>query len=238
MGKLIDSKVLKAASSDSLNDVFATSAVIISTVVGYFLKLNIDGYIGCIVSVLIVIVGGKLALETVDVLLGGAPDTETVSAIEKLLTESDYVLGIHDLIVHDYGPGRQFASVHAEVRDSENITAVHEEIDALEQKAFKELGIELVIHMDPIATNCEVLNSCKELVLGIVSTLGNYSIHDFRMTDGENRINLIFDIVVPCEMGKKEREELLSSIRAALKEVDSKYVAVIQVDNDYTATIK
>ena len=189
-------------------------------------------------SVLIVIVGGKLALETVDVLLGGAPDTETVKAVEELLTESSYVLGIHDLIVHDYGPGRQFASVHAEVSDKENITAVHEEIDALEQKAYKELGIELVIHMDPIATDCETTNNCKNLVLGIISTLGNYSLHDFRMTDGENRVNLIFDLVVPCEMSKKDRDDLIKNIRSALKEVDEKYAAVIQIDNDYTSSHK
>ena len=235
MGKLIDSKVLKAAASDSLNDVFATSAVIVSSLAGYYLNLNIDGYIGCIVSVLIVIVGVKLAIDTVNILLGSAPSKEMVAQMEALLTKSPFVLGIHDLIVHDYGPGRLFASVHAEVSDKENVTAIHEEMDALEQEAMRQFGVELVIHMDPIATDSEILNEARELVLGIVKSLGDYSIHDFRMTDGENRVNLIFDLVVPCTMTKKERDELLSLIRAALKEVDEKYAAVIQIDNDYTA---
>lgn len=235
MGKLIDSKVLKAAASDSLNDVFATSAVIVSSLAGYYLNLNVDGYIGCIVSVLIMVVGVKLAIDTVNVLLGSAPSAEMVSNMEALLTKSPFVLGIHDLIIHDYGPGRLFASVHAEVSDKENVTVIHEEMDALEQEALREWGVELVIHMDPIATDSEVLNEARELVLGIVKSLGDYSIHDFRMTDGENRVNLIFDLVVPCSMGKKEREQLVSLIRAALKEVDEKYAAVIQIDNDYTA---
>ena len=237
MGSMIDSKVLKAAASDSLNDVFATSAVVISSLVGYYLNLNIDGYIGCVVSVLIVVVGLKLAIDTVNVLLGSAPSGEMVSQIEALLTKSSFVLGIHDLIIHDYGPGRLFASVHAEVSDKENVVVIHEEMDALEQEAMREFGVELVIHMDPIATDCEVLNEARELVLGIVKSIGDYSIHDFRMTDGENRVNLIFDLVVPCSMTKKERDELISLIRAALKEVDEKYAAVIQIDNDYTAKL-
>ncbi len=237
MGNMIDSKVLKAAASDSLNDVFATSAVVISSLLGYYLNLNIDGYIGCVVSVLIVVVGLKLAVDTVNVLLGSAPSGEMVSQIEALLTKSPFVLGIHDLIIHDYGPGRLFASVHAEVSDKENVVVIHEEMDALEQEAMREFGVELVIHMDPIATDCEVLNEARELVLGIVKSLGDYSIHDFRMTDGESRVNLIFDLVVPCSMTKKERDELVSLIRAALKEVDEKYAAVIQIDNDYTAKL-
>ena len=237
MGNMIDSKVLKAAASDSLNDVFATSAVVISSLLGYYLNLNIDGYIGCVVSVLIVVVGLKLAVDTVNVLLGSAPSGEMVSQIEALLTKSPFVLGIHDLIIHDYGPGRLFASVHAEVSDKENVVVIHEEMDVLEQEAMREFGVELVIHMDPIATDCEVLNEARELVLGIVKSLGDYSIHDFRMTDGESRVNLIFDLVVPCSMTKKERDELVSLIRAALKEVDEKYAAVIQIDNDYTAKL-
>ncbi len=235
MGALIDSKVLKAAASDSLNDVFATSAVIVSSLAGYYLNLNIDGYIGCVVSVLIMVVGVKLAIDTVNVLLGSAPSAEMVSNIEALLTKSSFVLGIHDLIIHDYGPGRLFASVHAEVSDKENVTVIHEEMDALEHEAMREFGVELVVHMDPIATDSKVLNEARELVLGIIKSLGDYSIHDFRMTDGENRVNLIFDLVVPCSMDKKERDELVFLIRGALKEVDEKYAAVIQIDNDYTA---
>jgi len=238
MGKMIDSKVLKAAASDSLNDVIATSAVIVSSILGHYLGLNIDGYIGAVVSILIMVVGFRLALDTVNVLLGSAPDLETIEKLERLITKNAYVIGIHDLIVHDYGPGRQFASVHAEVSDRESVTTIHEEIDALEQEAMHKFGVELVIHMDPIATDSETLNNARNLVIGIVKSLGDYSIHDFRMTDGENRVNLIFDLVVPASMDKKERENLIATIKAALKEVDKKYAAVIQIDNDYTAKQK
>lgn len=233
LGKKIDSGVLKAASKDSLNDVLATSAVILSTALGYYLNINIDGYIGVAVSILIMIVGFNLARETVDILLGSAPDKDLIQNIEKLIGESRFVLGIHDLIVHDYGPGRVFASLHAEVGDKENVTVIHEEIDALEVRALNELGIELVIHMDPITTDSSVLNDAKNLVLGIVAALGEYTIHDFRMTDGESRVNLIFDIVVPCAMAEEDREKLVNDICAALKETDEKYRAVIKIDNDY-----
>ncbi len=235
LGKKIDSGVLKAASKDSLNDVIATSAVILSTALGYYLDINIDGYIGVAVSILIMIVGFNLARETVDILLGSAPDKDLIQNIEKLVGENRFVLGIHDLIVHDYGPGRVFASLHAEVSDKENVTVIHEEIDALEVRALAELGIELVIHMDPITTDSSVLNDAKNLVLGIVAALGDYTIHDFRMTDGENRVNLIFDIVVPCTMLENDRQKLVNDICAALKETNEKYCAVIKIDNDYAA---
>lgn len=235
MAKKIDSKVLAAASSDSLNDVIATSAVILSSLLGYYLKINIDGYIGCAVSVLIMLVGFNLAKETVNVLLGSAPDRETVAALEALLKESPTVLGIHDLVVHDYGPGRVFASVHAEVSDKGDVTAIHEEMDAIEQKCLNQTGVELVIHMDPISTDSTLLTKTRDMVLGIVTALGDYSIHDFRMTDGEERVNLIFDIVVPVSMKDKERASLVAAISSALRAVDPKYAAVIKLDSDYTS---
>ena len=238
MGGKIDSNVLKAVASDSLNDVITTAAVILSSVIGFYLKINIDGYIGCIVSVLIMYVGFKGAKDTVDILLGRAPDKETVCELEALLTQSPDVLGIHDLVVHDYGPGRVFASVHAEVSDKGDVTAIHEEMDALEQKCLNDMGIELVIHMDPIATDSGLLSQTRDMVVSIVKGLGDYSIHDFRMTDGENRVNLIFDIVVPVSMRERERNELVSSISAALKNVDTKYCAVIKVDNDYSSQLQ
>ena len=238
MGKKIDSNVLKAVASDSLNDVITTAAVILSSIVGFYLKINIDGYIGCIVSILIMYVGFTSAKDTVDILLGRAPDKEMVSEVEDLLTQSPDVLGIHDLVVHDYGPGRVFASVHAEVSDKGDITAIHEEMDALEQKCLSDMGIELVIHMDPIATDSSLLASAREMTIGIVKSFGDYSIHDFRMTDGENRVNLIFDIVVPVSMKERERNELVSSISTALKNVDAKYCAVIKIDNDYSSQLQ
>ncbi|MBQ3140396.1 MAG: hypothetical protein IJC25_00365, partial [Clostridia bacterium] len=227
-------KVLLATASDSLNDVFATSAVILSTLVSHYLALNIDGYISAAVSVMIMVVGIRLAVDTANVLLGSAPSPETVSQLEAFLSESPHVLGIHDLIVHDYGPGRKFASVHAEVSDREDITTIHEEIDAYEQRALKEFGMELVIHMDPISTDDTVLQGTHGQVVAAVRRFGDYPIHDFRMTDGENRINLIFDIVVPCSMTKEQRRMLVDGIKAALKAEDERYVAVIHVDDDYS----
>ncbi len=235
MGKKIDSKLLKAAASDSLNDVISTSAVVLSSLIGVYLRINIDGYIGCVVSLLIMYVGFNIAKDTVNVLLGSAPDKQTVKDIEALLTGGNSVLGIHDLVIHDYGPGRVFASVHAEVSDKCDVTAIHEEMDALEQRCLYELGIELVIHMDPIATDSSTLTAAREMIMGIVAALGDYSIHDFRMTDGEARVNLIFDIVVPASMRENERSALVANISAALKEVDPKYCAVIKIDNNYTS---
>ena len=233
MSKKIESSVLKATASDSLNDVISTSAVILSTILGFVFDINIDGIVGTIVSVMIMIVGFKLAKETVDVLLGSAPDKQMVEELQRILMDSKFVLGIHDLIIHDYGPGRVFASVHAEVSDKENVTDIHEEIDWLEQKVSTELGFELVIHMDPIATDSEILNQAKNFVMSIINSLGNYTIHDFRMTDGENRVNLIFDIVVPASMSEKERANLVSAVSDAIKQKDPKYYAVIHIDNDY-----
>lgn len=238
LGSKIGSNVLKAVASDSLNDVITTAAVILSSVIGFYLKINIDGYVGCVVSVLIMYVGFSSAKDTVDILLGRAPDKETVTELENLLSESPDVLGIHDLVVHDYGPGRVFASVHAEVSDKCDVTAIHEEMDALEQKCLSDMGIELVIHMDPIATDSGLLSETRDMVVSIVRGLGDYSIHDFRMTDGENRVNLIFDIVVPVSMKERERNELVSSISAALKNVDSKYCAVVKIDNDYSSQLQ
>jgi len=237
LAKKIDSKVLKGASSDSLNDVISTSAVILCSLVGYYLDINIDGYIGCVVSVLVMLVGFNLARDTINILLGSAPSEEMIKSLEKLICESSYVLGIHDLIVHDYGPGRVFSSVHAEVSDTEDVVKIHEEIDLIEQRAKNEYGIELVIHMDPIATNCEKLNAARNMMLSIISSIGPYTMHDFRMTDGENRINLIFDMVVPARLSEKEREGLILAVSERVQEIDERYVAVIQIDNDYTGQI-
>ncbi len=238
LGRRIDSPVLLATAADSLNDVLATSAVVASTFLGYYLNLHIDGYIGAAVSLLILWVGFDLARSTVSVLLGNAPDRQLVCSLEKMLCDSDCVLGVHDLIVHDYGPGRVFASVHAEVSDRQNITAVHEEIDALERRAAEEMGIELVIHMDPISSDCTVLNAAREMVVGLVRELGDFSIHDFRMTDGENRVNLIFDLVVPPAMTERQRTALTDALRQRLQQTDPKYHAVIHLDNDYACNQK
>ena len=157
-----------------------------------------------------------------------------VQEIERLVLEGDGVIGVHDLMVHDYGPGRIFASVHAEVNHDADMIYVHEVIDATEQQVFRDLGVTLVIHMDPILVNCQRTNFLKQEVLQVIHGIDPvYSIHDFRVTDGENRINLIFDLVVPVETPLEQRKALTENICQSLKEQDSRYCCVIQIDNAY-----
>lgn len=234
ISKAINSSIQKATAADSINDVFATSAVIISTAAGYLFKIQIDGYIGFIVSVLVLYSGFKISKDTVDMLLGTPPSPELVKDIQTMVLSGEDVIGVHDLIIHDYGPGRAMASVHAEVPDTVNITKIHEVIDSLEQKVLDELGVHLVIHMDPISNNCEKTKELKEQVMQICADINSeFTIHDFRITDGENQINLIFDLVVPFELNSKEKSEAIEAISKKLIEIDSKYNCVIKIDNKF-----
>lgn len=234
IGQRIDSAVMRAAAFDSLNDVIATGAVIVSTVIGQFVSFPVDGVIGLCVSGLVLYTGFGIAKDTIGLLLGQPPNPETVQEITSLIMQGEGIVGVHDLIVHDYGPGRVMASVHAEVPDDADIVRVHEVIDALEQDIFHKLGIHIVIHMDPISVNCERTNQIREMVVQTVTGVNpDFSIHDFRMTDGESRINLIFDLVVPCGLGEEERTDAVRKIDEMIKEHDSKYCTVIQIDNAY-----
>lgn len=231
MGKCINSSVLKATAYDCLSDVVSTSAVIVSTVIGYFVDFPVDGIMGMIVSAMIIYTGFNVAKDTVTSLLGTPPDEEVVINIKKLILEGDGILGVHDLIVHDYGPGRTMASVHAEVPVDIDIIKIHEVIDALEKKIQDELGIHIVIHMDPILSGCEKTNSLKSLVRDILDGCSeNVGIHDFRITDGENNINLIFDIELPIETPDIEKERIIKTVNEKLKEKDDRLNTVINVD--------
>ncbi len=232
LGKRISSGVLIANSKDSINDVFSTSAVIIATAVGSFLKLPIDGFVGILVSFIIIYNGFSIAKETVGLLLGSAPDAETVKAVYNILTGSSDIIGIHDLIVHDYGPGRIFASVHAEIPDNANIVFVHETIDALEKRVKTELGIELVIHMDPVSVNNEKVERCKAMVKKIVRQESpDFSIHDFRITDGEENINIIFDLAVDFGTDSEQTKKAVENIKRKIKEADGRFSAIINTEN-------
>ncbi len=236
MGSTIGSGVLKAAASDSLNDVFATSAVIVSSFIGqYFPSVPVDGIIGVLVSLLIIKAGFEIAAQTVSTLLGSAPDAELVSKLQAEILSAEGIVGVHDLLVHDYGPGRVIASVHAEVPDDVDIVKVHEVIDEVEKQVRLDMGIELVIHMDPISVNCERTAVTRSLIAKFAAELNpSFTIHDFRMTDGEQNINLIFDLVVPCELSKEQREAAVDELNEKLKQADSRYNTVICVDADYT----
>lgn len=235
MGSRINSSTLKAAARDSLNDVIATGAVIITTVIGQFVKFPaLDGIVGTAVALLIMKTGFDIARDTVGILLGSPADSELVSAISSAVLKGEGITGVHDLIIHDYGPGRVMASIHAEVPDDSDIVAVHEVIDAVEKNIETELGIHMVIHMDPVSVSCERTNKIKEQVCKAVAEADpEYSIHDFRIVDGENRINLIFDMVVPYGISDERLEEDLNRIKQSLSDTDGRYNCVIQIDNQY-----
>lgn len=234
IGKKINSEVIKATAQDSLNDCIATIVIIFATLLGGYVNFPVDGIFGCLVSLMICFTGFSVAKNTVGILLGAPPKPETVKEISDIILSQNKIIGIHDLIVHDYGPGRIMASVHAEVPNDANIEEIHEIIDKTEKHIEEKLGVHIVIHMDPISVNCERTNEIKETVIRIVKSINKeFDIHDFRMTDGQSNINLIFDLEVPCEMEQKERDEALSKIKTLLKEKDERYSAVIMVDNKY-----
>lgn len=234
MGKKINSSVLNAAAFDSLNDVYATGAVILSTFLSLFTTFPIDAILGVGVSILILFAGFNVAKDTVDLLLGKSPDKELIASIEKIMLKNKRIVGVHDLIVHDYGPGRIISSVHAEVRDDENIVEIHEIIDALENEIQTQLGIIMIIHIDPISINCERTNSYKEKVIEIVNEIDEkISIHDFRITDGTSNINLIFDMVVPYDYDDKATQSLVQKVKNIIKSKDDKVNTVIKIDRSY-----
>ena len=234
IAKTINSTVMDATAHDCLNDVISTGAVIVSLIIGRFTTLPVDAIAGLIVSGFIMYSGINLCKEVSGIILGTPPNPETVKQISETVLKGEGIIGIHDLLVHDYGPGCVIASVHAEVPDDVNIVKVHEIIDEIEKKVNKEHGIMLVIHMDPISVNCEKTEKVRQLVIKTVSEIDKtLSIHDFRMTDGENNINLIFDLVVPIEMKPEERGKLVEQISENLLKEDKRYNTVINIDNAY-----
>ncbi len=233
LGKKINSGVLLATSKDSVNDAIATSAVIVSTALGNLFGLPwLDGMVGTAVSIVIMYSGIKIMLDTIGILLGTPPEKEIVLAIRDCVLKTPGVVGIHDLIVHDYGPGRRIASLHVEVPDNCNVVKMHEEIDDLEKQIEADLGILTVVHMDPISANCEKTALARDVVKKIVKGIDErMNIHDFRMTDGESTINLIFDIEVPLDFD--EIDEAKKFICEKIKEKDPRFNAVINVDFIY-----
>lgn len=234
IGKKINSAAMKAAATDSLSDCISTTVVFIATIAGKFISFPIDGVCGTAVSVLIFIAGIKATKETVSPLLGEPPSKEFVESIEKIVTEYPSIVGIHDLIVHDYGPGRRMISLHAEVPASGNILQIHDEIDNAERKLTDELGCHAVIHMDPIESDNPECIQAREQIKQIVKSIDEQlSIHDFRMVTGPTHTNLIFDVVVPHKYGESEKE-LKQEIDAKVKDtMGEKYFTVTQIEQSY-----
>lgn len=232
IGRRIDSPVLMAAGQDSRNDVITTSVVILGMVAGRFTTLPVDGYVGVLVALFIIWAGFGIARDTVAPLLGEAADPEIAENIEKLVLESDYIVGVHDLIVHNYGAGRWLASLHAEVPSDSDFVAVHEVIDEAEKRVWQQTGVYLVIHMDPIDVNNEHVAALREQVDAALREIDEtLSMHDFRVVDGERQINLIFDVVVPFTYDEKGKRELMMQIYDRLKEIDTRYNPVVTLDH-------
>ena len=233
LGKKIKSAAMSATATDSLSDAVSTTAVLIATLVGQLTGLNIDGWVGLLVALFILFSAYKAAKETLSPLLGQTPDPEFVDRIEQIVLSYPEVLNIHDLIVHDYGPGRMMISLHAEVSADGDLLQLHDVIDNAEHRLKKELGCMAVIHMDPIITNDAHTDALRMAVAEKVKAIDpRLTIHDFRTVSGPTHTNLIFDVVVPYDV-KLTADEVRRRIGALVKELDENYFAVVQVDNSY-----
>ena len=233
IAKKINSAAIKGTAYDSISDSVSTLAVLISAFVARFARITIDGYVSLLVSIFILITGFKAIKEIIDILLGQKPDPEFVKEIEKFTKQYKEINGIHDIMVHDYGPGRKIVSFHAEVPANANILKAHDVIDQMEQDIFAKFGCITTIHMDPIVVDDEEINNMRKETEEIVKNINEkFSIHDFRMTDGGERINLIFDLVIPA--GEKiDVEQLVSAVRKEIHNRNEKYYAVIKVEHSY-----
>ncbi|MCI7473070.1 MAG: cation diffusion facilitator family transporter [Clostridiales bacterium] len=233
LGKRIRSAAMQATATDSLSDVVATSAVLAGTLIGHFAHVSIDGWIGVVVAVFILRAGWGAAKDTLNPLLGTAPDPELVKAIQQLVLSHEQVVGMHDLVIHDYGPGRRMCSFHAEVPEGNDIMEAHDAIDHIEREIQEKFGIETTAHMDPIATGDSEVARLREQVSELVRKIDpDMSIHDFRLTRGPRHSNLIFDVMVPhrCRLSD---EEIRRRIAEAAEQVLPGCYVVLQLDRSY-----
>ena len=233
VGEKINSAALKAASVDALGDVFTSGCVLISFLAAKFTTLPIDGYVGLVVSVGILYAGYSLVKDTISPLLGEAPDEELVKAIKQGVLSYDNVIGVHDLIIHNYGVGKCMASIHAEIPSNIDLITIHEIIDTAEREISQKLNIYLVIHMDPMCIHDDKINKVKSSVQNILLKFNCIkSMHDFRITEGENKINIIFDIEVDAHtINTKDKEEALRDrVVEEIKKLDPLYNCIITID--------
>lgn len=234
LGRKINSSIMIATAKDSRSDVIATAATVISLIAAIFTDMPVDGVMGVIVSLFILKSGFEIIKDTVDELLGKPADPEIVDEIAKLVCSDERIVGIHDLLIHSYGPGNMIGSCHAEVKSNEDFIAAHDLIDRIEHEIHRKLKIQMTIHMDPIEVDNEQVNMYRALVektvMGIDERL---KFHDFRTVTGDTHVNLIFDLVVPYEL-KRTDDELKAAIDKALDNSDTKFYTVITFDREYT----
>ncbi len=239
LGQRIDSKVMMATAADAMGDVITTTATIASLLFFWATGVNIDGFVGLGVSLVVMWAGVGIAKDTLEPLIGKAVEPEEYARITDFVEGYEGVLGSHDLIVHNYGPGRSMASIHAEVPNDVEIEASHEVIDRIERDALRMLGVFLVIHMDPVETRDVRVIEAKGQVERILEALdAAVTIHDFRMVSGEEQVNLIFDMEVPYEYDGKKQEELKNTLVKLLKITDSRYQCVITTERSYIGSAK
>lgn len=232
----INSSSLKATATDALGDVFITSIVVISFFLSNFIKFPIDGYMGILVSLFLLYSGYNLIRESISLLIGEAPNIELKKNIEEKLLSYNHVSGVHDLIIHNYGPGRTMASIHAEIPANINIMTIHEIIDSAEREISASLNIHLVIHMDPICVDSKEVESLRKEIDKIIRyNPVTKSIHDFRIVGEGDKKNLLFDVVVDKNILLKfcSKEDLIEDLTDCIKDINSSYECIITVDEEY-----
>lgn len=233
LGKKINSAPMMAVMKDCFSDCLATSVAAIAIIVSAFSDINIDGYLGIIVACFIFIAGFNILKETMADLLGKPAEKEFVDEITNKILSYDKIVGVHDMIIHDYGPGRKFASAHAEVPSNENVMEIHDVIDLIERDILNEFGMIISIHMDPIIVDDEKINALRQMTSSLVVEMcEEMSIHDFRVVDGPTHTNLIFDLIIPHKY-HMNNDEVRSEIENKLSKIDERYFAVITVEHSF-----
>lgn len=234
IGKKISSNTLIATGDDSRNDVLTTSAVVISSIIMVTTNLNIDGITTLLLALFILYSAFGLIKDTLDPILGVKPPEETVKLLSKRITSYENILGMHDLIIHDYGPGNQFASVHVEMDYKFDVIKAHDIIDNIENDICRETGINLVIHYDPISSDNETVSTMREFISKLVKGINSeISIHDLRVVEGVTHTNIVFDMVIPYDY-KGSINELKDQVIRAIREKDSTLFPVIKIEYSYT----
>ncbi len=233
VGREIRSQVLIAAMQDSINDVITTGIVVIGMITSQFTDLPVDGYIGVVVAVFLLRAGYGIAKETFSMLIGEAPDPELSKQLREMVLSFDGILGVHDLIIHNYGVGRSVASIHAEVSAESDFIAMHEIIDRAEKEVNQKMGVFLVIHMDPIAVHDARIMHMREQVQAVIDSIDPpVSMHDFRVVDGEKTINLIFDVAISFDYDRSVQLKVFQDIRSRICALDSRYNPVITLEHE------
>lgn len=233
LGKSINSPAMAAVATDSIGDICATGASLISIVVSKMFDVNIDGYIGVIVALFVLYAGYGILKDTVSPLLGEPPSREVVDELVELVTSFDEVKGIHDLVLHNYGANAIFGSVHVEVRSDADFVKTHDMLDLIEQLALEKFNIHLVVHPDPLVFDDERINSLKKMTDGIIKEIDQrLTLHDFRVVDGPTHTNIIFDLVIPYNF-KMSNKELENTVKNMVREKNESCFVVMTIETDY-----